>query len=102
MVPTVSDMLKRGLRKRLLVTSFEVLYGGGDIIELLEKKLEQARKGELIGVGIAEIIVNEDGEYLYGPTFAWRDDMRSPYAQMVTATADMHYRLMKSGLENDV
>jgi hypothetical protein len=75
----------------------QVICGNGDVISALEDALARARAGELHGVVICGIGV-QDGQSRIGWGWGVRDDARDAWSRMVASVGAAQHDLMVNGL----
>lgn len=77
-----------------------LIFGAGDLLEMLEVVREKITNGEVDGMTICLTYGDERKGVSHG--YAWKDDAPSIWCRMVTSVADAHHDLLTNGLESDV
>lgn len=71
-----------------------VIYGGGEIVEFLERLMERARHGHIEVIAVATC----ETEGYVGSGLAFREDTSSPWVRTVGSVASLQHDLLTGRL----
>lgn len=74
----------------------KLINGNGDVVSVLAEMLEQAKRGEIVGVVAATL----QGHQL-GGTWAIHDDEPHGWARLLAAATDLQHTLLTSDISGD-
>ena len=74
----------------------QVLNGNGDVVQYLEKALEDAKAGTLVGVSMVRI----ESDNRIGWAHCWHPDVTPMFALLLAGLDCAKYDLLANGLED--
>lgn len=72
----------------------DLLYGGGDMIVVLEDLLEKVREGVVVGIVVGAARADEG----IGWTAAWKEGQTLMWSRLLAVAASLYDDLLRNGL----